>query len=103
MRRHARLVLRQLRISGQAASLRANNGSKFPFIAAAAQRVLGDRYGLGAAVKYESGGGGAVELEYVVLDRNRAFMAVVSICAPDLKYGGAMNFTASKVVLREHS
>ena len=103
MRRHARLVLRQLRISGQAASLRANNGSKFPFIAAAAQRVLGDRYGLGAAVKYESGGGGAVELEYVVLDRNRAFMAVVSICAPDLKYGGAMNFTASKIVLREHS
>ena len=68
------------------------------------RRALGDRLACGAVMVYESGGGGAVELEFVVLDRNQAFMVpAVFIHAPNVLYGGAMNFTASKIVLREQS
>ena len=108
MPRHARIVLRQLRISGQAASVRAaTHAGAFKYEGWSTKekrRVLGDHFAMGAVMQYVSGGGGAVELEFVVLDRNRAFMGMVMLHAPDvILYGGAMNFTASKIVLREHS
>ena len=106
MRRHARIVLRQLRISGQVASLRASTNASMSnwngWFPEEKRRALGDRLACGAVMVYESGGGGAVELEFVVLDRNQAFMVpAVFIHAPNVLYGGAMNFTASKIVLRE--
>ena len=87
MRRHARIVLRQLRISGQAASSRADdaaNRSKYPiYFSKKKTRELGDHWSHGAVLSYESGGGGAVELEFVVLDRNRAVYGVLNINPPD--------------------
>ena len=107
MCRHARIVLRQLRISGQAASLRAATNASMSeyrtWFTETKRRLLGDHLAWGAVMLYESGGGGAVELEFVVLDKNRAYQEILSFRAPEVSYGGAMIVTASKIVFREQS
>ena len=109
LRRHARIVLRQLRISDQCASLRATSsnfsGSKSKFNhwgGATHRKIMGDRAALGGVIDYEGLGGGEINFELVAMDNNWAHNgAIVDVYSPELfNQVEGMKITMRKAALR---